>query len=290
MSQKRVSRDGTVIVARSFYRFKAGFGARTDVYELADDPSIDRRPDKVTFRRTNGSLEEVDYLHRLPPRTLTRIRSYRVPAAIKPKQGKKVGQFDSTVQQMIQAKGAVLEGEEKLDGRRTLVYQIPADQVISKTKDSKNEVTVRVWVDAKELLVTQWQIHVLSESGDDATFTGSSFRRNVPIDDAIFDLPADTADWDRYETWQIYLSPEAKLEAPLRIRVEIAGEQPWLTENDFRGRDRLEPQDQDKLRTLTKEHKGELLQVYLNDQLVAEQVIDWPIEQIAVLGTSYWLQ
>jgi outer membrane lipoprotein-sorting protein len=293
MTQKMVKPDGTAIVGRAFYRFKAGLGSRMDVYELANDPSIDRRSDKVTFIRADGSQEDVDYMHQVPPQCLTRHRSYRVPANVKRKQPETVNQFEAMVQQMINAEVAVLEGEEKLDGRRVLIYRIPADQVVAKTKDAKNEPTVHVWIDAKELLLVQWQVHLLTESGGESTFTGSNYVRNEPIDDAVFELPADTADWDRYESWHIRLSPEAKLEAPLRIRVGLAGEQPWLTENDFRtsgDRTDLDPQDREKLRTLTKDHVGEPLQVHLNDQLVAEQVIDWPIEQITVFGTSYWLQ
>ncbi len=293
MTQKMVvgpdNEQRKVLNSWSSVRIKTGMGSRLDAYHRSTGGDEDRTPDMITFTRPgryeihiNNSIQ-----------TLNGIRLYTYPPK-KPTKPATFSDLDPFIKQMLVADNATLKGKEMIDGRRTLIYSLPADQMIGSTKDAKGEAEVQVWVDAEYSLPVKWQFHLWNtgEKGPwETNVTFEDYVRDEPIDDSVFDLPPETVLWDRTENWQIQLTPDGELEQPLRIRVGLEDGTVLLTEQDFDGSgDRREVKDWDKLHALTSEHRGETLQVFFNDHLVAEQEIDWPINRIQVLGMSYWLE
>ncbi len=278
-----------VIDGQAFVRIKAGKGSRLDAYDLSADRNMERTPDKIRLNRPDGLEIRVDY----KAQTLNGIRSSYYPPR-KSTKPKTVSTADPFIKRLISTDGATLEGKELIDGRRTLRYSVPSDKVIWKSKDAKNEAEVLVWVDLEHSLPVQWRTRGWSTDETDpweTTVTFEKYVRDEPIDDSVFDLPPQTVLWDRTESWHINLTPDVKLEQPLRIRVDVDEDVAVFTEKDFRASgDRTGMIDGNKLRILSLLNQGKTLRVFLNDQLVAEHVIDWPINNLTVFGPSYWME
>ncbi len=292
-TRREDGRDVRELNARALYRAKVGLGSRLDAYKDGSKAIDGRILDKITFIRSDNVHEVVDY----EAQKVERIRGIEFPPVGKLKPDS-IDEADAYIQRLVTARNATLVGEEQIRGQRTLCFSVPAEQIVARNKYSSanSHESVFVWVNDESHLPVKWQMKFEYEYEGglrSITLTYDEYVRDQPIDDGVFDLPKETADWDHVEYWSVNLTSDADLATPLQIQVGLVDDDAWFTEQDFTdsaGRTDLAPKAWRKLKELTKQNQGKVLQVKLNGRMIMEHTIDWPIERITVFGKSHQLK